>query len=133
MEIKQFVEMLSIDETGHYPFSLYVEKQTGEQAMAALALNDVRLVYNQVNQFLMESPKRIYFSIDFPANRDIKTDFVAVFFKEGKTDWQSVIIPYDEKGNRLQQITSGEMFEFLLAQCKVNCHAFISVRTSAKN
>ena len=127
MNRQKFIETISIDEEGHYPFSMMVEDQKSELTICALALNSVHLVYAEVKKCLMENPKKIYFTLDIPASKDIKTDFVAVYFKENGNDWESVIIPYDAEGNRLEQITGGEMFDLLLKQCKDYCRPIVKI------
>lgn len=132
MTKEKFIEWISIDEEGHYPFYAFVEEQSGETTLAALALSDVRLVYFQVQKFLMEGAKKIYFTLDFPPVGDIQTDFVAAYFKEGDAPWESVIIPYNKKGNRLELITGGETFDRLLNQCKTNCHVLFKIIKNQK-
>jgi hypothetical protein len=118
MNREKFIEFINIDEEGHYPFYMFVEKADSSHHLVAMALNDVHLVYAQAAKYLMDNPRKVYFTLDFPAMKDIKTDFVGVYFKEMDAPWESVIIPYDKNGSRLELITSGEMFDILLAQCR---------------
>jgi hypothetical protein len=121
MDRESFIEFLSIDEQGHQPFYLLAEDFKGETTLAAMDLNDVFLVYSFVRLQLRKNPRTIYFTMDFPAGKDIFTDFVGVHFKENEKPWEMIIIPYDKKGNRLPTITKGVMFGVLLEQCRRHC------------
>ncbi len=128
MNKEEFKNFITIDQKGHFPFQMIVEKPDNRLEMAALALNDVFLVYMQVLKYAMEPYKKIYFTMDLPSGRDIPTDFVAVHFKEADTDWELILIPYDAQGNRLPEVTGGEMFERLLKQCKASCKPLFTIR-----
>ncbi|MGC2239153.1 MAG: hypothetical protein WA584_23560 [Pyrinomonadaceae bacterium] len=130
MNREEFIEFISIDETGHHPFYLIAEQANDEMAMVAMDLNDVHLVYAWVLKYVLNNAKKIYFTMDFPAGKDIKTDFVAVHFKKNDEPWEILLLPYDEKGNRLPRITGGEMFDVLLKQCRANCTPMFKVSSN---
>lgn len=115
-----FLKKISITENGHYPFQMGVETSKGETKLISLAPLSIREVYEQAMKYLEESPNRLYFTVDFPANDEIKNNFVAVYFKEKDSDWDLLIIPYDEQGNRLETISSGTMHDGILQHCKIS-------------
>lgn len=81
---------------GHYPFSLYSEKESGDITLQALALGgNVRKCYSIFSEQVSEGLKRIYMSLDFPKNGDIKTDFVAIIYIEGDSDLKIKALPYN--------------------------------------
>lgn len=106
--------MVRIDEQpdgsfGHYPFQMFVETAEGSNNIMALALGgDVVKCYNLFKKEVWEKAKRVYMSLDFPANPEIKDDFVAIFswdLEEEKVEIKA--IPYNTKtGEVLSEIKS---------------------------
>lgn len=131
MTKEKFIEMISIDDDGHFPFQMIVEDENEQFTLSALALDDAVQVYRQVLKAMAVPFRKIFFTLDFSAGRDLSNDFVAVHFKEKGKSWELVLIPYDAAGNRLPMVTNGEMYEVLLRQCRQNCAPLFIMKEKA--
>ena len=79
---------------GHYPFQLFTEAKDNSQVIGALLLSDVRELYTIFGKHLLSGAKRVYMSMDFPAQGGFETDFVVVFSYE-ENHFDRFAIPYD--------------------------------------
>lgn len=116
----EFINMLDIDEKGHYPFYCFVKTGKGETNLVALALHHIQELYGVVNTYLKTGASLLHFSADFPKSKAMPTDFVAIHTYEDKK-WACVLLPYDEKGNRLDLVENGQQQEVLLNQVISEC------------
>lgn len=113
--------MLDIDEKGHYPFYCFVKIRESEKTiLVALALDHIQELYGVVNTYLKTGASILHFSADFPKSKAMPTDFVAIHTYEDKK-WGCVLLPYDEKGNRLDLVENGQQQEVLLNQVISEC------------
>ena len=114
-KLEDFIESLvTIDEInpgqfGHYPFQLVTENDKRELTVAALCLGgDVLSVYKTAKTMIHNGAVRMFLSVDFPANKLINYDYVAVFSFDNN-ELGCSIIPYDPAtGKQLGYLMSGE-------------------------
>lgn len=124
--VKEFVDgMVKIDLLedyecyGHYPFQLLVEAEDGHLEMNALALGgDVAACYRRVSTYFKEGAKKIFMSLDFPANGDIEKDFVCIFsIVDG--NFEIYAIPYSvETGEKYEEIHKSELLDKIMEDFK---------------
>jgi len=124
--VKEFVDQLvkidileDYDCYGHYPFQLFVETSDGKFEMNALALGgDVESCYKRCGEYLKNGAKKIFMSLDFPANLDIKEDFLCIFsIVDGK--FEVYAIPYStETGEKYEEIHTSELLNKILEDFK---------------
>lgn len=108
MTIDQFINYLTIDAEGHYPFQGYYKRKGGETTLISfLGMSTVQEIYAAIKQFITDCMdiEEIFFSMDFPAIQGMETEFVAVFqWQKGWQHWDGWLIPYTEDGTRLPLI-----------------------------
>lgn len=94
---------------GYYPFHMFVEKKDGHVDIIVIAgVNSVADCYKLMTKYVLESAKRIYMALDFPAMGDMKNDFVAVFVTEN-TNFDLFAIPYNTiDGTVYERINKGD-------------------------
>jgi hypothetical protein len=104
---------------GHYPFSGIIEDSNGKISILALALGgDVLSVYKTIGKSIIDGAKKAYFSLDFPPNEELKTDFVAVYSYENE-EYNIFAIPYDVKnGETFDRIHDNVLLATILDQFK---------------
>lgn len=104
---------------GHYPFTGMIEEKDGKNIILALAMGgDVLSVYKTIGKYIINDAKKTYFSLDFPSNEDLKTDFVAVFSYENG-EYNIFAIPYDVKnGETFEHIYDNVLLSKILNQFK---------------
>lgn len=120
MTQKEFIDVLDINEEGHYPFYCFVKTGKGETHLVAMALVYIQEVYNTINMYLKSGASFLHFSADFPKSKAMPTDYVAIHTYENER-WSCVLLPYDEKGHRLKLVESGVQQELLLEQVISEC------------
>lgn len=120
MDKEKFISMLDADGGKHYPFQGIIESRTGELALLALAVPTIQVVYAAAkNAFLgTKDPVKLYFTADFPAMREIKTDFIGCMFWERASGWSGILIPYEMDGTLLPHITDTPTLTGLLYQTR---------------
>jgi len=101
---------------GHYPFSMFVEKQGKEEFMALAMSNSVVEKYKMFKQKIEEGANRVYLALDFPAGGDMLNDFILVFHYEN-TAMKRFALPYDaETGKRFKRINESSKIEQIFNQ-----------------
>ena len=98
MNFSKFEEIVKIEFVegsncyGHHPMQLIAVNKKGELEMNALvqvALNDIK---NRVKYYLNRNDfKELLLSLDFPANDEIKNDFILLLHLKEKTCEQVLI------------------------------------------
>ena len=94
MSNKEFIDILRIDEKGHYPFQMFVIRSNGERHLVAMCHNYIQDVYETVNLYIQKGVQLIHFSADFPAILGMNTEFIGVFTYENEK-WDCCILPYE--------------------------------------
>ena len=120
--VKNLVDISLMDDGvsyGHYPFSGIIEKQDNYIYLLSLAMGgDVLSVYKTIGKHIINGAKKVFFSLDFPGNKDLDTDFIAIISYENN-EYKIFAIPYDVKtGETFEQIYDNILLTKILNQFK---------------
>lgn len=104
MNFKKFEELVIIDFIessncyGHHPMQLAAVNKKSELELNALMHLRTNEIKNRVEYYLNRNDfQELFLSLDFPANDEIKNDFVLLLHLKGKTCEQVLIKEYDVK------------------------------------
>lgn len=104
MDFNKFEEIVQIDFIessncyGHHPMQLITVNKKGELEMNALVQVELNDIKNRVEYYLNRNDfQELFLSLDFPANDEIKNDFVLLLYIKEKTCEQVLIKEYDVK------------------------------------
>jgi len=98
---------------GHYPFQLRCTSEDNtKNVMAALALNRIEMVLDEVNQYNQKGYDEILFSMDFPRGGDMESDFLLIVsIKENIL--KVIAIEYNPETGDVTRLVNEEDSEFL--------------------
>lgn len=97
MDKQEFINKLTIDETGHYPFQMFSNKKDKTKEMSALAVNDIAIVFREAKKRI-NGADSLFFTADFPAAKKLgmNTDYIGIFSMENGF-WKCEVLPYENE------------------------------------
>lgn len=94
---------------GHYPFQMFVERNDGKIEMAALAMagtsqDNYRVVKNKIKEGVL----KLFVSLDFPKGGDLENDFICIIKVENNCSDAIAIVYNPDNGEEVRTVDKSE-------------------------